>query len=168
MMIGMMKRLLTLLTLSTIVSAGWFPKKKQYTPLVFFKEPLSPECEEMEQYVSQLERDLDVRVERLDIKKDYGADAALAVVSGQEPPFLYHRESCQAIYEMPSPQRLQAWAQGKIIKKKNRMLPGKQNMGPTGAGSSQQESDMEDLILTPEQLQGKQNIEQRTREQASR
>jgi hypothetical protein len=75
-------------------------KKKQYTPLVFFKVPPGsiPECDEMEKIVSQVESELGVRVERLDIARDPAAEATLNLLTQHGPPFLYHRESLQTVH----------------------------------------------------------------------
>jgi hypothetical protein len=75
--------------------------RKKYTPLVFFTLPKgrSAECDAMEKIVSQVERELGVRVERLDCARDPAAPATLAVMTQRRPaPFLYHRESCQIVY----------------------------------------------------------------------
>lgn len=76
-----------------------FLKKKTYTPLVFFKTPpdVLPECDEMERVVKQVERELGVRVERLDVLRDPAAQVTLNLLTTKAPPFLYHRESLQTV-----------------------------------------------------------------------
>ena len=73
--------------------------KKSYTPLVFFTVPkdIIPECDEMEKVIKQVENELGVRVERLDILRDEGAEALLSSLTKRSPPFLYNRESLQVI-----------------------------------------------------------------------
>eukprot|EP00529_Nitzschia_sp_RCC80_P033449 CAMPEP_0113451416 /NCGR_PEP_ID=MMETSP0014_2-20120614/6327_1 /TAXON_ID=2857 /ORGANISM="Nitzschia sp." /LENGTH=212 /DNA_ID=CAMNT_0000342771 /DNA_START=120 /DNA_END=758 /DNA_ORIENTATION=- /assembly_acc=CAM_ASM_000159 len=73
--------------------------KKEYTPLVFFKTPpgMSPDIDEMERIVSEVENELDVRIERVDVVKDPAARATLSLLTTKMPPFLYHRESLQTI-----------------------------------------------------------------------
>jgi len=76
-------------------------KKRRYTPLVFFTVPkgLIPECDAMERAVRDVERELGVRVERLDVLRDPSSEAALALLTQQKaPPFLYNRESCQTVH----------------------------------------------------------------------
>ena len=74
--------------------------KKQYTPLVFFTVPkdIIPECDAMEKVVREVERELGVRVERLNILREPGAEAILATLTKRSPPFLYHRESLQVVH----------------------------------------------------------------------
>jgi len=106
-------------------------KKKEYTPLVFFKTPpgIIDGCDQMEKVVRQVEKELGVRVERLDILRDPKAEAVLALLTRRPPPFLYHRESCQVIYlpNLDSKQttkdmatyidkdRIRAWAKGRHL-----------------------------------------------------
>ena len=75
-------------------------RKKQYTPLVFFTIPKGStiECDEMEKLVSQVEKELSVRVERLDVTRNRAAQATLSLLTQHGPPYLYNRESCQTIF----------------------------------------------------------------------
>ena len=77
-----------------------FLSKKTYTPLVFFTAPkgIDAETDEMEAMVKEVEKDLDVRVERLDVARDPKAEVALSVLTTHTVPFLYHRESLQVVY----------------------------------------------------------------------
>jgi hypothetical protein len=159
--------------------------KKEYTPLVFFKVPpgLIPECDAMEECVSQVEEELGVKVERLDILRDPSAEAAMALLTQRTPPFLYHRESLQVVSTSARPgekidptmsvkidkDRVRAWAKG-------RFLPAKRS----GAGSKigapvvvsqvdtamDQDELLEDMTLTPEQKKGKEAIKERTEQKA--
>ena len=96
--------LLLLVTVATASSPVSFltkkVTKKQYTPLVFFTVPkdIIPECDEMEKVIKEVERELGVRVERLNILKEPGAEAILATLTKRSPPFLYHRESLQVVH----------------------------------------------------------------------
>ena len=46
-------------------------QKKEYTPLLFFKAPkgMIPECDFVERMVSQIEKELGVKVERFDVMR---------------------------------------------------------------------------------------------------
>ena len=110
-----------------------------YTPLLFFTVPrgLLPECDAMEDAVRQVERELQVRVQRLDVLRQPANEAVLHLITQQHtPPFLYHRESCQTMYLTPAQQgagsaskkeketkkeiyvnkdRIRAWAKGRYL-----------------------------------------------------
>lgn len=77
-----------------------------YTPLLFFTIPrgLLPECDAMEDAVRQVERELNVRVERMDILRQPANEALLQLITQQQrtAPFLYHRESCQSVHLTPA------------------------------------------------------------------
>mmetsp|Transcript_9221 Transcript_9221/g.19355 ORF Transcript_9221/g.19355 Transcript_9221/m.19355 type:complete len:210 (+) Transcript_9221:108-737(+) len=162
-------------------------KKKQYTPLVFFTFPKGyvDECDEMESVVSEVERELGVRVERLDIARDSAAQATMQLLTSQQgPPFLYHRESCQVIHgvsqaranqnspakpEVIDKARVRAWAKGRYLPPPGVKLgattkkPGK---APVVISQEDNALDQAELIkessLTPEQLEGKRAMEERT------
>lgn len=168
-------------------------KKKEYTPLVFFTFPKGyvEECDEMESVVSEVERELGVRVERLDIARDPAAQATMQLLTNQQgPPFLYHRESCQIVTGTAAQarasqkkgaaeakpagidkSRVRAWAKGRYLP------PAGVKLGATSKASnkapiviSQEDNalDQAELIkessLTPEQLEGKRAMEKRTAE----
>jgi hypothetical protein len=157
--------------------------KKKYTPLLFFKVPagLIPECDVMEETVSQVEKELGVTVERLDILRDPAAEAALSLLTQRTPPFLYNRESCQVVSTSARPgekvdptmdvrvdkDRVRAWAKG-------RFLPPKSAGPRIGAPVVLQQKDnamdqdelLQDMELTPEQRKGKEAIKERTEERA--
>jgi len=89
--------------LQRFVPISW--RKKEYTPLLFFKVPhgMLEECDAMERTVSEIERELGVRVERLDVLRHPENQAVLELLTQQRtPPFLYHRESCQTVYLTPA------------------------------------------------------------------
>lgn len=136
-----------------------FLKKKEYTPLVFFTTPpgIIDGCDAMEKVVRQVEKELGVRVERLDILRDPKAEAALALLTRRPPPFLYHRESCQVVTlpsldgkqttkDMPTfvdKERVRAWAKG-------RHLPAQQTPGtvntPVVLAQKDESLDQEELV----------------------
>jgi len=172
---------------------GW-RKKKGYTPLVFFKVPpgMIPECDEMEKAVTEVERELGVRVERMDVLRQPAAEAALALLTQKNPPFLYHRESCQTVH-IPSrastggggsntntntaifidKSRLRAWAKGRYLppimaqsaadsKVKTPVVLSQEDK------AMEQEELLEDMMLTDLQRKGKQAIKERTDAQAAK
>eukprot|EP00751_Fragilariopsis_kerguelensis_P029378 CAMPEP_0170918082 /NCGR_PEP_ID=MMETSP0735-20130129/7763_1 /TAXON_ID=186038 /ORGANISM="Fragilariopsis kerguelensis, Strain L26-C5" /LENGTH=219 /DNA_ID=CAMNT_0011316477 /DNA_START=94 /DNA_END=751 /DNA_ORIENTATION=+ len=166
--------------------------KKEYTPLVFFTFPKGfiDECDEMEKVVSEIEEEIGCRVERLDIARDSAAEATMSLLTRRGAPFLYHRESCQIVHGSSArgtgtskktnnddtnarekgidKARVVAWAKGRYLP------PIGVKVGPTTAKRSapivvsQEDTslDQAELIkessLTPEQLEGKRAMEQRT------
>ncbi|KAL3917440.1 MAG: hypothetical protein SGILL_004713, partial [Bacillariaceae sp.] len=177
---------------------------KKYTPLVFFKVPKGsiPECDEMEKVVSQVERELGIRVERLDVARDPSAQATLALLTQQYgPPYLYNRESLQTVHvrrdDMSETQkkeddedknasmgggpfidkaRVRAWAKGRYLPP-----PGVKFGMPAASGKAPVVVDkvdnamdqdelteaMKDASLTPEQLEGKEAMKERTAQRAA-
>lgn len=202
-MIALAAVLLLLLAVQPSTTEAFFHRKnnKQYTPLVFFKVPPGSiaECDEMEVVVRQVERELGVRVERLDIARDPAAQAALNVLTQQHaPPYLYHRESLQTIYVRDpmmdksnskkrnddeaattggskiDKDRVRAWAKGRYLP------PPGVKFGMSGSKKkpvvvSQEDNAMDqdeleaikDMSMTPEQLEGKRAMEERTAKRAS-
>jgi len=90
----------------------------------------------MEDAVRKVERELGVRVQRLDVLRQPESEAVLQLLTQQRtPPFLYHRESCQTVYLTPTAQgsntansknkkpkdipvnldRIRAWAKGRYL-----------------------------------------------------
>jgi hypothetical protein len=190
--------LLLLLVLVQPIRAGIpFRRRRNYTPLVFFKVPQGniAECDEMEQVIKQVEQELGVRVERLDIARDPSAAATLNVLTHHGPPYLYHRESLQTIFvldpmgsrketkleensvAMPKidKDRVRAWAKGRYLPP-----PGLKFGLPTSNNApvliSKEDNAMDqdelealkDMSLTPEQLQGKQAMKERTAKRAQK
>jgi len=166
-------------------------KKKEYTPLVFFTFPKGyvKECDEMESVVSEVEKELGVRVERLDIARDSAAQATMQLLTSQQgPPFLYHRESCQVVHGSASqgragqkndasaakPEgidkaRVRAWAKGRYLPPPGVKLGAtskQSNKSPIVLTQEDNSLDQAELIkessLTPEQLEGKRAMEERT------
>lgn len=154
-------------------------RKKEYTPLVFFTVPkdVIPECDEMEKVVSQVERELGVRVDRLDILKDPTAEATMSALTSRRPPFLYNKESCQVVFVPGSDgakavapagidkERVRAWAKGRFLAPRSaksrapKVLAQKDN-------SIDQKDLLEDMSLTEMQKSGKEAIKKRTAEKS--
>ena len=155
-------------------------QKKKYTPLIFFTMPKdsSPECDALEERVKQVEKELDVQVERLDVVKDPPAQVLLELLASA-PPLLYNRESCQVIRVTPkqqapiSKQRIVAWAKGRrLAPVGNRAgAPGKVK-APIVISQEDNALDQDELLqelnqLTPLQQEGKKAIQERTNKKAS-
>lgn len=170
-------------------------KKGSYTPLVFFTYPKGSiaECDEMEKVVSEVERELGVRVERMDVARDAAAKAAMSLLTSQTgPPFLYHRESCQVVHASTyrtnafakpkaadgnsnddgeiDKSRIVAWAKGRYLPPPGMNLSattsGVKSGAPVVVSQEDDSLDQAELIkessLTPEQLEGKRAMEERT------
>merc|ERR1712107_833468 len=76
----------------------------------------------------EVEKELGVEVERIDIMKDPAGEALLELLTQKKAPFLYNRESCQAIglptsssdeaiakQPLIEKERLRAWAKGRYV-----------------------------------------------------
>lgn len=74
-------------------------RKESYTPLIFFtsQKGQSPACDKMEEVVTEVEKELGVKVQRLNLSRDENAAVTLSLLTSKPPPFLYHRESLQVI-----------------------------------------------------------------------
>ena len=149
------------------------------------------ECDEMETVVSEVEEELGVRVERLDIARDSAAAATMQLLTTQQsPPFLYNRESCQIIQggtakagtrvtrnDKPGDEkpkaidkaRVRAWAKGRYLVPKGVKLGAttkKSSAAPIVVSQEGNAMDQAELIkdssLTPQQLEGKRAMEERT------
>lgn len=142
----------------------------------------------MESIVSEVERELGVRVERLDVARDPAAQATMQILTNQQgPPFLYHRESCQVVTGTSSQtranqkneaklegidkSRVRAWAKGRYLPPAGMKLGAtskKSNNAPIVISQEDNALDQAELIkessLTPEQLEGKRAMEERTAE----
>ena len=96
-------------------------KKPKYTPLLFFKLPKGQmeASDEMEVVVSQIEKELNVKIQRFDIIRDRMARKLYDKIDELQfvgkAPLLYHRESLQTIYGMSSKARVRAWAKGRWL-----------------------------------------------------
>lgn len=157
-------------------------QRPTYTPLVYFTVPpgLIPECDAMDTCVSKVEKDLDVRVERLDVLRRPEAEAVLTLLTTRTPPFLYHRESCQVVHVPKGgrvdPSRVKAWAKGRYLApmaSSGGVANSNSQGGPPVVLSQEstamdQDELLEDALLTPLQRKGKQAIRERTDERANK
>jgi hypothetical protein len=147
-----------------------FLSRKKYTPLVFFTVPMGfiPDCDEMENVVSQVERELGVHVERLDVARDPSAEATMSLLTQRRPPFLYHRESCQTVFAPNiNKARVRAWAKGRIITTQSSSASSKAKapIVVTQEDNSIDQKDLvEDATLSPMQKSGKEKMKERTEE----
>jgi hypothetical protein len=166
-------------------------KKDCYTPLVFFTVPkgLIAENDALEKEVRQLEKELGVRVERLDILRNPAAEATMAILTSKAPPFLYHRESCQTIHLPPTMgggggessrnsaipvhidrDRLRTWAMGRYLapqKMASTKVKAPQVIAQDSSAMDQDEL-LEDAQLTDLQRAGKEAIRKRTEDRANK
>lgn len=169
--------------------------KKKYTPLVFFTFPKGyiDECDEMEKVVSEIEKEIGCRFERLDVARDPAAEAAMSLLTRERgPPFLYNRESCQIMHGS-SPRtgasrktkdddkeektidkaRVRALAKGRYLPPIGVKLNLNTKKSAPGIVVSQEDSSLDqaevikESSLTPEQLEGKRAMEQRTAAQTA-
>mmetsp|Transcript_5134 Transcript_5134/g.10876 ORF Transcript_5134/g.10876 Transcript_5134/m.10876 type:complete len:195 (-) Transcript_5134:135-719(-) len=148
----------------TSIPLAFFQKKKEYTPLLFFKAPkgMVPECDFVERMVSQVEKELGVKVERFDVMRDRNARLLfdrLDVQSKQQLPLLYNRESRQCVFGMTDKNRVRAWAKGRWLSADYKpTLPAEfysiEKEDAEGLGDDE-EVMMEDEDLTPLQKKGK-------------
>jgi hypothetical protein len=172
----MISRVLFLLLTSLSVSstdAISFPfAKKKYNPVLFFKVPpgLIPECDDMEKCISEVEKELGVKVERLDAARDPSVAALLSLLTkGKNPPLLYHRESLQMI-SVPQKGRVRSLIKGRLLnvgvpERKGRKQ--KTTILVDDDAALDQQDLMEDQMLTPLQRKGKQSIRERTKEKGN-
>ena len=107
------------------------------------------ENDAMEKVVRQVEKELNVKVERMDILRDRFARNLYEKVDEIEfkgkVPLLYHRESRQSIYGLDSTARVRAWAKGRWLS------PKVTGTDARGSGSSGSEGFLAD---EEEQVQG--------------
>lgn len=119
------------------------------------------ECDFVEKMVSQVEKELGVRVERFDVMRDRNARLLfdkLDVQSKQQLPLLYHRESRQSVFGLTDKNRVRAWAKGRWLSADYKpTLPAEfysiEEEDAEGLGG--EEMMMEDEDLTPLQKKGK-------------
>jgi hypothetical protein len=128
----------------------------------------------MEKVVREIEKDLNVKVQRLDVARDMSAERLYSLLSQELPPLLYHRESKQMIQlrinpdeEIPNLRidrsRVRAWAKGRRLS----TLPANEGGGaPLMFTSEEAGIDQEELMLdagmTPLQRKGRKAIKERT------
>jgi len=156
------------------VKLPFLSSRKKYTPLIFFKLPrgTSPQCEAMEKVVREIEKELNVKVDRMDVGRDMAAGSLFTLCSkgASLPPVLYHRESRQIIALQTAKEggkpnmnidkeRVRAWARG-------RRLPEFAVNKEIGSAPVVLESEEDEFLveadMTPLQRKGKDAIKKRT------
>lgn len=134
--------------------------------------------EAMEKVIREIEKELGVKVDRMDVGRDMAAGNLFNLCSNgaKLPPVLYHRESKQ-ILSLQTPQeggkidldidkdRVRAWAKGRRLKdlKVNKDI----GSAPVVIESEEEELEME-AGMTPLQRKGKNAIKDRTKRKYSR
>lgn len=154
----------------TATPLAFFRKKKEYTPLLLFKAPkgMVPECDFVEQMVSEVEKELGIKVERFDVMRDRNARLLydkLDVQSKQQLPLLYHRESRQSVFGLTDKNRVRAWAKGRWLSADYKpTLPAEfysiEEEDAEGLGN-EDEIMIEEEELTPLQKKGKEAMRER-------
>eukprot|EP00571_Detonula_confervacea_P011349 CAMPEP_0172301138 /NCGR_PEP_ID=MMETSP1058-20130122/3085_1 /TAXON_ID=83371 /ORGANISM="Detonula confervacea, Strain CCMP 353" /LENGTH=185 /DNA_ID=CAMNT_0013011153 /DNA_START=47 /DNA_END=604 /DNA_ORIENTATION=- len=162
-------------SMADAASVPAFLKKKTYTPLLFFKVPKGTmdECDDMEKVIKSLEKEHDIKVQRLDIMRDRGARKLYEkLVEGnlRSPfPLLYHRESLQRVYGLADEDMVRSWSKGRLLPDQNENEKEVTVLGGEDGGSvpEEEEMDMEELEmemdaeLTPMQRRGKEAMKRR-------
>jgi hypothetical protein len=133
----------------------------------------------MEVAVRAVEKELGVRVERLDIMRDRAARKLYEkLVEGdlRSPfPLLYHRESLQRVYGVADIDLVRSWSKGRLLPDRGDDADGERVSVLGGGGSEddtpdEMEMDMEELEmemdaeLTPVQRRGKEAMKRRMEE----
>jgi hypothetical protein len=134
----------------------------------------------MEKVVRRIEKNLNVRVERMDVARDRGAERLYSLLTQQLPPLLYNRESKQIVQLKINPDeqkpnlridedRVRAWAKGRRLPP----LPVAADGGGSPIMFTTEEAgiDQDELMnagMTPMQRKGKEAIKERTEERAKR
>lgn len=143
------------------------PFEKKYTPLIMFKVPKGtiPECDDMEEVVKSVEKDLNVKVEKMDILRDRFARNLYEKIDEIEfqgkVPLLYNRESRQMIYGCDSKQRVRAWAKGRLLSPKASGINGQGSDSSFLADEEQVEMGQFEEGLTELQQEGKERMQER-------
>eukprot|EP00986_Skeletonema_menzelii_P021511 scaffold34783_cov200-Skeletonema_menzelii.AAC.1 len=165
------------------VADAFIKQKKQYTPLLFFKNHLIsfipdkyPKGDEMEKIIKSLEKETGVKVERLDIMRNRAAKSLYEkLVEGnlRSPfPLLYHRESLQRVYGLEDKDLVRSWTKGRLLPIENSK---EKKMTVFGGDDDAMEDDMEDMDmeelemeldeeLSPMQRRGKEAMKRRMEE----
>lgn len=129
----------------------------------------------MEKAVREVEKELGVKVDRMNVARDRNAERLYGLISQRIPPLLYNRESKQMIQFKINPNeeepnvrldksRVRAWAKGR------RLAPERTSGGAPAmfameeAGIDQEE--LMDMGMTPSQRKGKDAMKERTEERA--
>ena len=124
----------------------------------------------MEKIVSEVEKELNVRVQRFDIARDRMARKLYEKIDEiefvGEIPLLYHRESRQSIYGLDRKSRVRAWANGRWLSTSGNSIIGSE--GKTSSkgfvaeeGENNEDFDMMDDNLTDLQQLGREKMLER-------
>jgi hypothetical protein len=133
----------------------------------------------MEKVVREVEKDLGVRVERMDVARDMAAERLYGLLSQQLPPLLYNRESKQIVQMKINPDeekpnvrvdkdRVRAWAKGRRLAALPTTDGGGAPMMITSEEAGIDQEELMDAGMTPTQRKGKEAIKERTQERANR
>jgi len=96
----------------------------EYTPLIFFTAPKDtvPASDAMEKIVSDVEKEMNVKVQRFDVLRDRMSRKLYEkIVEGEIGdrtnmfPLLYHRESRQKVFGLTDAERVKSWAKGRWL-----------------------------------------------------
>eukprot|EP00581_Thalassiosira_minuscula_P014290 CAMPEP_0183728398 /NCGR_PEP_ID=MMETSP0737-20130205/27974_1 /TAXON_ID=385413 /ORGANISM="Thalassiosira miniscula, Strain CCMP1093" /LENGTH=196 /DNA_ID=CAMNT_0025960331 /DNA_START=112 /DNA_END=702 /DNA_ORIENTATION=+ len=160
---------------------AFLKRKKTYTPLFFFTVPKGTmdECDGMEKMIKSLEKEQNIKVQRLDIMRDRAARKLYEkLVEGnlRSPfPLLYHRESLQRVYGLADEDLVRSWSKGRLLPEDGQNLEDEKDItvlgGPEGEMmEDDMEMDMEELEmemdaeLSPMQRRGKEAMKRRMEE----
>ena len=127
--------------------------------------------------MSEVEKEVGVRVERMDVVRDAKAKALLNVLTSKDLPYLYNRETLQTIWvgdkEAIDKTRVRAWAKGRLVTSFSMNAPkssGNKPMVVSGSSNAMDQDQLQDEILDstlgPLQKKGKDAIKKKTAEKA--
>jgi hypothetical protein len=133
----------------------------------------------MEKAVCEVEKELGVKVERMDVARDMAAERLYGLLSQQLPPLLYNRESKQIVQMKINPDeekpnvrvdtdRVRAWAKGRRLTPLASTDAGGAPMMFTTEEAGIDQEELMDAGMTPNQRKGKEAIKERTQERANR
>ena len=124
----------------------------------------------MEKIVSEVEKELNVRVQRFDIARDRMARKLYEKIDEiefvGEIPLIYHRESRQSIYGLDRKSRVKAWANGRWLSTSgNSIIGNEREISSKGFVAEERENnedfDMMDDSLTDLQQLGRDKMLER-------
>lgn len=167
--------LFSLLQFLPLTAAIWGRHKRASPSLIFLKVPkgLTPECDAMETTVRQVEKELKVKVNRIDVLRDPAAEALLNLFSrngeSMQPPILFHRDSLQCLTGRATTDQVRLWAQGRPVRQNTKFqakpnVPAPVLLEPEEEKAMDQSELLEDLSLTDQQREGKRKMMERSKE----
>eukprot|EP00554_Chaetoceros_debilis_P003727 CAMPEP_0194085320 /NCGR_PEP_ID=MMETSP0149-20130528/17184_1 /TAXON_ID=122233 /ORGANISM="Chaetoceros debilis, Strain MM31A-1" /LENGTH=142 /DNA_ID=CAMNT_0038768183 /DNA_START=181 /DNA_END=609 /DNA_ORIENTATION=+ len=128
------------------------------------------ECDEMEKIVRSVEKELNMKVERLDIMRDRFARNLYEKVDEIDfvgkVPLLYHRESRQSIYGLDSKARVKAWAKGRFLSPRMSMGGGSGVSSEKFVPDEEEQQEFMEEDLTELQQLGKERMLERLESEA--